>query len=207
MLVRMNHFASRNSIAKFVHNFKGHVYLPYREIYGVNFVIFWGFSFKFTVGNWQESYVGIYIYMYRIFRGFRLAVQDLIPTVVMSPKYYVRKALTVTKLCLFTANGVKQKRKYSNVHYSLCTYIVSKYGWVPNSWKHILSSEYNSYWTGNIPCILLNGNIHGNIQNSPQLVPFLNQKNSVSSRSYPTFLRLSLTLFHLRLGPPSGPFP
>ena len=50
--------------------------------------------------------------MNRIFRDSRLAMQDLIPIVVLSPKYYVRKALTGTKLCLYAAAGIKQNRKY-----------------------------------------------------------------------------------------------
>ena len=39
MLVSFNHFVSRNSTEKFVRNFEGRVYRPYREIYGVDFVI------------------------------------------------------------------------------------------------------------------------------------------------------------------------
>jgi hypothetical protein len=50
--------------------------------------------------------------MYRIFRDFRLAMQDLILMVVLSPKYCVRKALTGPTLCLFTETGIKQIRKY-----------------------------------------------------------------------------------------------
>jgi hypothetical protein len=167
MLARFNHFACRNSTTKFVHNFDDRAYCPYRDIYRVHFVISWWFSFKFTIGNRQEGYIGIYVYMYRFFQDFRLAMQDLTPMVVLSPKYYVCKALTVTKLWLVTVNGIKQRRKYGNVYYSLGTYIVSKYGWIPNSRKHVLSSEYNSGSNGLIPCSIWNRNIHSNIHNSP----------------------------------------
>jgi hypothetical protein len=70
MLVRMNQLASRNSTAKFAPNFKDRACRPYREIYGVNIVISWGFSFRFMVGNRRESYVGIVVYMNRIFQDF-----------------------------------------------------------------------------------------------------------------------------------------
>ena len=149
MLESFNHFACRNSTAKFVHNFDGRAYLPYREIYGVNFVISWWFSF--TIGNRQESYIGLYVYMYRFFQDFSLAMQDLTPMVGLSPKYYVCKALMFAKLWLVTVNGIKQRRKYGNMYYSLDTYNVSKYGLIPNSGKHVLSSEYNSGSTDHIP--------------------------------------------------------
>jgi hypothetical protein len=51
MLVRMNQLASRNSTAKFAPNFNGRAYRPYREMYGVNIAVSWGFSFRFMVGN------------------------------------------------------------------------------------------------------------------------------------------------------------
>ena len=145
--------------------------------------------------------------MYRIFQDFRWALQDLLPQVVLSPQYHVRNVQTVTKLRLFTVNGIQQKRKYCSVCYSLRTYYVLKYGWIPNSRKHILFSEDNSYSTGHINCILWNRNVHDNMRNSPQLVSLLSQNNSVLSRSYPTFLRRILTFFLLGLGLPSGQFP
>jgi hypothetical protein len=70
MLVGMNQFASRNSTAKFAPNFEGRAYRPYWEIYSVMFVMSWGFSFRFMAGNQQGSYIGIIIYMYRIFLDF-----------------------------------------------------------------------------------------------------------------------------------------